>query len=169
MNIATELKPTDPTKNELTKAWSGIFDDLKSENELFAVTVVFRPIDANNSQERWETEYKNGVLRAFRRALERSKKGQATCLPDDYFYYFERNESSIYRITGSRRPFHIHALLPIRRSQVHRVWSEDLDRLKERIEKDVYSIGTVASLLVEKVKDGHTLDWTRYITKQKQV
>lgn len=169
MNTATDLKPTYPTKNELTEEWSGFFDALKTENELFAVTVVFRPVDANNTRERWETDYKNGVLRAFRRALERSKKAQETCLPFDDFYYFERNESSVYRISGSRRPFHIHALLPIRRSQVHRVWAKDLDRLKERIEKDVYSIGTVASLLVEKVKDGHTLDWTRYITKQKQV
>lgn len=169
MNNDTNLKPTYPTKNDLTKGWSEFFDGLKSENVLFALTVVFRPVDANNSRERWETDYKNGVLRAFRRAVERSKKAQETCLPYDDFFYFERNEGSIHRVSGSRRPFHIHALLPIRRSQAHRIWSEDLNCLKERIEKDIYSIDTVASLLVEKVREGHTLDWTRYITKQKQV
>lgn len=169
MNTATDLKHTYPTKNELTKCWAEFFDGLKSENELFTLTVVFRTVDANNSRERWESDYKNGVLRAFRRALERSNRAQETCLPYDDFYYFERNEGSIFRVSGSRRPFHIHALLPIRRSQAHRVWSEDLNHLKERVEKDVYSIDTVASLLVEKVKEGHTLDWTRYITKQKQV
>ena len=30
-------------------------------------------------------------------------------------------------------------------------------------------LGTIQSVLVEKVAEGHTRDWTRYITKMKQV
>ena len=158
-----------PSKQELTQAWSDWFDSLKEDHELLAITIVFRPLDRNNSQARWEGEYKEGVLKRFRRALERSEAGQETALPFDEFYYFERNEGSIFKMSGSRKPFHIHALLPIRKSQFNRIWSIDNDDLKERLIKDIYSLGTIQSMLVEKVAEGHTRDWTRYVTKMKQI
>jgi hypothetical protein len=157
-------------KSKLTEAWSEFFDSLRSEHELFAVTVVFRPVDQNNSQARWEGEYKEGVLRRFQRALDGNKsvqEGTSFAYPD--FFYFERNEASVFRVTGSRKPFHIHALLPIRKSQVYRIWSIDNSDLKERLKTDIFSLGTVQSILVEPVRVGHTLDWTRYITKLKAV
>ena len=158
-----------PTKQELTQAWSDWFDTLKEKHELLAITIVFLPTDQNNSQARWESEFREGVLRRIRRALERSEAGQETALPFDQFYYFERNEGSIFRTTGLRKPFHIHALLPIGKSKIHRIWSIDNNNLKVRILRDIYSLGTVQSVLVEKVIEGHTRDWTRYITKMKQI
>jgi hypothetical protein len=35
--------------------------------------------------------------------------------------------------------------------------------------KDIYSLGTIQSVLVEKVADGKTMDWTSYITKMKPI
>lgn len=157
-------------KSELTEAWSEFFDSLRSEYELFAVTVVFRPVDLNNSQARWESEYREGVLRRIQRAIDGSKSvqyGASFVYPD--FFYFERDEASVFRVTGSRKPFHIHALLPIRKSQVYRIWSTDNYDLKERLKTDIFSLGTVQSILVEPIRVGHTLDWTRYITKFKVV
>ena len=156
-------------KQALTQAWSDFFESLKTDHTLFAVTVVFHPVDQNNSQERWEGEYTAGVLKKFRRALDRQPASQEHALPFPEFYYFERNEASIHRITGSRKPFHIHALLPIRKEQVYRIWSSDNDALQERLQKDIYSLGTIQSILIEPVRDGHTLDWVRYVTKFKQV
>jgi len=141
------------TKEELTQAWSDWFDSLREDHELLAITIVFRPVDRNNSEARWETEYKEGVLRRFRRAIERSEESQKHALPFEDFKYFERNEGSIFRVSGSRKPFHIHALLPIRKSQFNRIWSSDNDNLKERLMKDIYSLGTVQSVLVEKVTE----------------
>ncbi len=154
-------------KQALTQGWADFFESLKANHQLFAVTVVFYPVDQNNSQERWEGEYTSGVLKKFRRTLERNPSNQETALPFPDFYYFERNEASIHRVTGSRKPFHIHALLPIRKDQVHRVWSIDNNDLKERLQQDIYSLGTIQSILVEPVRDGHTLDWVRYVAKFK--
>jgi hypothetical protein len=160
---------TFPTKQEQTQVWSDWFDSLRDEHELLAITIVFRPQQQNNTQARWETEYNEGVLRRFRRAIERSEARQDHALPFPDFSYFERNESSIFRVSGARKPFHIHALLPIRKSQFHRVWSIDNESLHDRLNRDIYSLGTVQSLLVEKVREGQTRDWTRYITKMKQI
>lgn len=163
-----EITTRYPTlKQTLTKAWSDFFQSLQPVHTLFAITIVFRTVDANNSQERWETEYTSGVLKKIRRSLERQSASQDHVLPFPDFYYFERNESSIHRVTGSRKPFHIHALLPIRSEQVYRIWSVDNNDLHERLLKDIYSLGTVQSILIEPVREGHTLDWVRYVTKFK--
>jgi hypothetical protein len=157
-------------KSELSKAWSDFFDELKEENILLTLTVVFKPVDRNNSCARWESEYKQRVLNRFRRAINRKRddsKGLGLVFPD--FYYFERNEASVFRKTGSRKPFHIHALLPIRKSELHRVWSIDNNCLKKRLSDDLYSLDTVQSIDVEQVREGKTLDWVRYITKYKQI
>jgi hypothetical protein len=156
-------------RNKLTTAWSNFFQSLQPANTLFAITVVFRPVDTNNSQERWETEYTTGVLKKIRRCLERHPSRQEHTLPFPDFYYFERNESSIHRITGSRKPFHIHALLPVRSEQVYRIWSIDNNNLHERLLKDIHSLGTVQSILVEIVREGQTLDWIRYVSKLKTI
>ncbi len=156
-------------KQALTKGWSDFFESLKTEHQLFALTIVFRPVDQNNSQERWEGEYTAGVLKKFRQALERHPSNQESALPFPDFYYFERNEASVHRVSGSRKPFHIHALLPIRKNQLGRIWSMDNNDLKERLKQDVYSLGTIQSILVEPVRDGHTLDWVRYVAKFKQI
>lgn len=159
-----------PTKKQaLTQAWSDFFESLKADHVLFAVTVVFHPVGQNNSQERWEGEYTYGVLKKFRRALDRQPASQEASLPFPDFFYFERNEASVHRITGSRKPFHIHALLPIHKDQVYRIWSTDTFDLKERLKTDIYSLGTIQSILVEPVRDGHTLDWVRYVAKFKTV
>jgi hypothetical protein len=164
------MTPNQLTKKQvLTTAWTEFFDSLKTNHELFALTVVFHPVDQNNSQERWEGEYTAGVLKKFRSALERNPSNHDTALPFPDFYYFERNEASVHRVSGSRKPFHIHALLPIRKDQVQRVWSIDNNDLKERLVQDIYSLGTIQSILVEPVREGCTLDWVRYVAKFKQL
>lgn len=154
-------------KQALTLAWTEFFESLKADHVLFAVTVVFHPVDLINSQQRWEGEYTSGVLNKFRRALERRHANQEFSISFPDFYYFERNEASIHRITGTRKPFHIHSLLPIRKEHVYRIWSSDSNDLSERLKADLYSLGTIQSIMVEPVRDGETLNWVRYVAKSK--
>jgi hypothetical protein len=158
-----------PTKKELTKAYAEWFESKREDWTLFTVTVVFKPTDLNNGKERWEDEYTKRVLGKIRKAIEPKTANQTEALPFPNFFYFERNEASTFRLTKSRKPFHIHALLPIRNYQVGRMWSIDDGNVKEQLQKDFHSIDTVQSILIEPVPLGTSVDWVRYITKSKSV
>jgi hypothetical protein len=161
------FRPT--TKHDLTAEWTNYFDSLKLDHKLFTITVVFKPNDGNNSKDRWESEYRTAVLNKFRRALVKNKKYQSKALLHDDFFYFERHEASIHKISGSRNPFHIHALLPIPSHQIERVWDEVNQEPKPRLLKDVLSIATVQDLEMKPVIESLTIAWVRYITKCKEV
>ena len=119
--------------------------------------------------DRWETEYRTRVLQKIRRTLEPNVKNQDTTIPYEYFLYYEKDDSSFFRISRSHKPHHIHALLPIRKSQVHRFWSLDNLELQTRVHKDFHSIRTIQSILIEPVKSDLSIDWVRYIGKGKEI
>lgn len=158
-----------PNKNELSKAWSDWFNSKNEEWDLFTLTVVFRSSGKIPRPERWESEYKKYVLNKIRRAIEPNIKNQTHAIPYEYFCYYEFEDSSIHRVTSSRKPHHIHALIPIRKSQVNRFWSVDSHDLQDRIKKDITSIETVQSILVERMNPGKTIDWVKYILKGKSI
>jgi len=142
----------------------------KVDNEewtLLAFTVVFKPVDANNSETRWIDEYQNRVLNKFRRLLERNTTNWSNAIPFDKLFYFERFENSKFRLTGSKAPFHIHALLPIPNYQLHRIYSNVTESINKTLEKDLYSIDVVQNVLLEKIKDKNSDIWIRYISKGK--
>lgn len=158
-----------PTKNELLEAWSDWFESKSDEWDLFALTVVFKSGGLKPRPNRWESEYKTRILQKIRRALEPKKQNQTNAVPYEDFFYYEKDDSSLFRVSRSHKPHHIHALLPIRKSQSHRFWSIDKNDLQVRIEKDLYSIETVQSFLIERVKADHSLDWIKYLAKGKQI
>jgi hypothetical protein len=139
-----------------------------NEWDLLAFTVVFKPVDANNSKSRWESEYSNRVLNKIRRLLERNPDNWSKAIPLDTMFYFEREESSIFRSSGSRSPFHVHALLPIPTYQLHRVFCSDTDAITELLKKDLLSIDVVQNVLLEKIKESNSDVWLRYISKRKE-
>lgn len=157
-----------PTKSELLTAWSDWFESKSDEWDLFALTVVFKAGGKIARPERWESEYKNRVLLKIRRALERNEKNYEFAIPFDDFCYYEFDEASIFRKSGLRKPHHIHALIPVRKTSVYRFWSVDENNLQERIKKDLYSIDSVGSVLVEPIKDGGARDWVSYCLKGKR-
>lgn len=158
-----------PTKNELLEAWSDWFESKSDEWDLFTLTVVFKSGGLTPRPNRWESEYKTQILKKIRKALEPKLENQTNAIPYEEFFYYEKDDSSLFRVSRSHKPHHIHALLPIRKSQVHRFWSVDKNDLQERIEKDLYSIETVQSVLIERVKTDHTLDWVKYLLKGKTI
>ena len=158
-----------PTKNQLLKAWSYWFDSKSDEWTLFTLTVVFKSGGLKPRPDRWESEYRTRVLQKIRRALEPKQKNQTNAIPYEEFFYYEKDDSSFFRISRSHKPHHIHALLPIKKSQVNRFWSIDNSDLKERLHKDIYSIETIQSVLVEPVKTTHSINWVKYLLKGKQI
>lgn len=156
-----------PNKTELLKAWSDWFESKNDEWELFTITVVFKSGGKIPRPERWNSEYDKCVLRKIRKALEPKQKNQQNAIPFEDFCYYEFDESSIHRITSSRKPHHIHGLLPIRKSQVNRFWSIDENDLKERIKKDIHSTEIVQSVKVRLVRENSTIVWMTYIAKLK--
>lgn len=157
-----------PTKNELIKAWSDWFEFKRNDWELFTLTVVFKTSkDAPRGYD-WSAEYER-VLNKIRRRLERNEANYDVAIPFDKFAYYEKDESSIKRITGSRKPHHFHALIPIRKVNTYRFWSIDLNDLNLRLRKDIESIDTVQSILVESIPNGKSIDWTKYVLKAKSI
>lgn len=139
------------------------------EWRLFTCTVVFKPIDRINTQTRFEDEYKNRFLKKVRRRLERSPIYQSTAIPYEDSYHFERYEKSKFRATGKRCPFHIHSVIPVRTTQVHRFWSYDDNRLNPRLNKDLHSIDVVQDVVIEPMRDSGPFAWLMYSSKQKQI
>lgn len=158
-----------PTKIELTKSWSDWFESKNNDWDLFTMTVVFKSGGKVARPDKWNTEYKTRVLQKIRRVIEPNQKNQELAIPFEEFFYYEKDDSSFFRVSRSHKPHHIHALLPIRKSQIYRFWSSDRDDLQERIKKDLYSIETVQSFLIERVKINHTIDWVKYLLKGKQI
>ena len=131
------------------------------------MTVVFRSGGKLPRPNKWESEYKTRVLQKIRREIEPNEKNQELAIPFEEFFYYEKDDSSFFRASRSHKPHHIHSLIPIRKSQVYRFWSIDSNDLQERIRKDLYSIETIQSVLVEKVKPSQTIDWVKYLLKGK--
>ena len=162
-------KRTYPTKSELLTAWSDWFESKSDEWCLYTLTVVFKAGGKISRPDRWESEFKNRVLLKVRRALERNEKNYDFAIPFDDFYYYEFDEVSIFRVTGSRKPHHVHALIPIRKSSVYRFWSIDDNDLQSRLRKDIYSIESVGSILVEPIEEGSARNWVSYCLKGKRL
>lgn len=173
-----------PTKKQLAEAWAEWFDSKTNEWHLYTVTAVFKATGFKPSnQAQIEDEYYKRVLDKFRKRLEPNQGAQATAIPFDRFFYYEKNIGSIYKLSGSRSPHHIHALLPITKHQDHRLWCDDLPEdvtprrwardnyqsLHPRLIKDLESIDTLQDLLIEPVREQGTVDWVGYISKCKQI
>jgi len=157
------------TKNGLLTAWADWFESKSNEWDLFTLTVVFKAGGKVPRPDRWESEYKNRVLIKVRRSLERNEKNYEFAIPYDDFCYYEFDEVSIFRVSGSRKPHHVHALIPIRKPSTYRFWSVDNDAIQERLKKDIYSIESIGSILVEPIRMKKLRDWISYCTKGKSI
>lgn len=158
-----------PTRSELLTAWSDWFVSKNDEWDLFTLTVVFKAGGKIARPERWEFEYKTRVLLKIKQALERNKKNFDFAIPFEDFCFYEFDESSILRITRSRKPHHIHALIPIRKASGYRFWSIDNNDLQEKLKMSIYSIDTVGSILVEPLNISKVKDWITYCLKGKKI
>lgn len=162
----TNYKSTYPTRNDLLKAWS---EWLASNDDwqLFTLTVVYKASGSKANPEKWESFYRTKVLQKIRRALEPNSKNQKTAIPFEDFFYYEFDQASIFKTTKSRKPHHIHGVIPIRKSQLTRVWSTDENTIHANVYRDILSINEVQSIDIQPLIKGHEIDWIKYCAKGK--
>jgi len=157
-----------PSKAELIKAWSDWFESKREDWDLFTLTVVFKTSKNIPRTYDWPAEYER-VLNKIRRRLERNPANYVLAIPFDQFAYYEKNEASIKRVTGSRKPHHFHAVIPIHKERAYRFWSIDYQDVHPKLRSDIESIDTVQSIVVEPILTNRTIDWTSYILKAKSL
>lgn len=138
----------------------------------FAVTVTFKglvPYEASSGMKKaTDYEYRKRVLNKVRRRLCRSGSKWNEVLPIDYFRQYEYEQGSFFKpVPKATSPHHIHAFLPIRKRLAGRVFNFEKGLLDERLEKDIRSIVTVSSFLIEPVRIDEAEAWVRYMLKGK--
>ena len=157
------------TRETLVRSWTEFLTQESHEWKPFALTVVFRKVDANSNQARYEHEYRTRFLNKIRRRLESCPRSQATALPFEDMFYYEKDIGSIFKKTSSRSPHHIHALLPIKEKHMYRFWCTDSSDINARLRKDLESIDVVQSVLIEPATLERRESWIRYISKRKEM
>jgi hypothetical protein len=138
----------------------------------FAVTVTFKglvPYEARDGMKKaTDYEYRKRVLNKVRRRLCRSGSRWNEVLPIDYLRQYEYEQGSFFKpVPKSTSPHHIHAFLPIKKHLAGRVFNFEKGLLDERLEKDLRSIVTVSSFLIEPLRVGEAEAWARYMLKGK--
>lgn len=160
---------TDP-RNQWKQEMSWI---LESDEWIpFAVTVSFKglvPYEARDGMKKaTDYEYRKRVLNKVRRRLCRSGSKWNEVLPIDYFRQYEYEQGSFFKpVPKSNSPHHVHAFLPVRKNLASRIFDFENDLLDERLQKDIRSIVTVSSFLIEPVRAGESEAWIRYMLKGK--
>jgi hypothetical protein len=157
------------TRETLVNSWKEFYAQESNDWTLFTLTVVFRKVDANSNKHRYEHEYNTRVLNKIRRRLESCPRNQPTALPFEDMFYYEKDIGSIFKKTSIQSPHHIHALLPIKKSHMHRFWCIDSNDINARLRKDLESIDVVQSVLIEQAKPETLEYWIRYISKRKEI
>lgn len=138
----------------------------------FAVTVSFKglvPYEARDGMKKaTDYEYRKRFLNKVRRRLCRSGSKWNEVLPIDYFRQYEYEQGSFFKpVPKSNSPHHVHAFLPVRKHLASRIFDFENDLLDERLQKDIRSIVTVSSFLIEPVRAGESEAWIRYMLKGK--
>jgi len=139
--------------------------DSREDWILLAITVTFKPIDANNTEDRWIQEYKTRVLYRIARRLEHNKRLRDKAIPYPEIVYFDQNYHSMFKGLKSSNPPHVHGVVPIPKKVAYRVWNQEKVCLNKKLENDIYSMRTVGSLHVDLINRGVTKQWINYILK----
>lgn len=141
------------------------FRDRGVDWSYLTVTLVFDRDQVGLSPSFCESEYRQRILPKFQRLIEGSRErwDNSVKLAPDLFYY-EKDETSLYKRVRTASPHHIHGLLVVPKTRLYRLWSEDDSGLVSRLERDLRSLGYLADWKIEKVR-GDLRPWLRYITK----
>jgi len=140
----------------------------------FAITVTFKnlvPLDTSDGMKKaTEYQFKNRVLTKIKKKLCRSRSKWNLVLPMDPFYQYEYEQGSFFKpVPKSNAPHHIHGVLFVKTELATRIFSFDLKELDVRLKKDLYSLDTVSSFLIEPLIRSEADDWMNYIRKEKSL
>lgn len=138
----------------------------------FTASVTFKNLKAyeftNGMIKATNYEYKKRVLNKVRRRLSRSCSNWENVLPIDHFYRYEKEQGSFFKpLPKSNSPHHVHAIFPVKKELASRIFDFNRKCLDSRLLKDLNSIETVSTFLIEplRIEDANT--WFRYMMKGK--
>ncbi len=143
-----------------------LFQELKKENDLFALTVVFNCGGHASGADRWKAEFRRDVLDRFRKRLDPRCRYGVHPITFECFWIHEFDTCSKTRMANPHKVHHIHALLAIRKVQAYRVWDDSIQSVNPKLAGSLDVMQrTVSSWLLEPVKDGKVAEWVNYMNK----
>ena len=161
-----KIKMENLTKSETIEQWTSWFEEKSDDWFYLTITVVFDRKQIGLNRELCEAEYRTRILPKFQRRIERSTSHWTDAIPlANELFYYEKDETSIYKRIKYSSPHHIHGILAIPRSRLHRIWSEDTSTLADTLEQDLASLNLLSDWLIEPLRDGGLSPWLRYMTK----
>lgn len=157
---------TKPTKQQEIENWSSWLQEISGDWFYLTITLVFSRNQVGLNREFCEAEYRLRILPKFQRRIERSQDQWTNSLPfaTDLFYY-EKDETSLYKRVKAGSPHHIHGLLVIPKTRLYRIWSTDDQCLDETLKRDLQSLSYVTDWLIEPAVMEKLPYWLNYITK----
>ncbi len=140
----------------------------------FAITITFKnlvPLETSDGMKRAvEYQFENRVLNKIKKRLSRSSSKWNLVLPMDPFFQYEYEQGSFFKpVPKSNAPHHIHGVLFVKTELAPRIFNYDLQELDVRLKKDLYSLDTVSSFLIEPLIESESDDWMNYIRKGKSL
>jgi hypothetical protein len=154
------------TKSQSIQHWTSWFESKSGDWFYLTITLVFHRDQIGLNREACEAEYRTRILPKFQRRIERSPSNWSNALPfASELFYYEKDETSIYKRLRNSSPHQIHGLLVVPRTRLYRIWSTDASSLCEVLERDLRSLLTLSDWLIEPVRDEALGNWLRYITK----
>ena len=138
----------------------------------FAATVTFKglvPIELKDGMKKAASyEYRKWVLNKVRRRLCRSSSKWNKVLPIDYYFAYEYEQGSFFKPTPrSNSPHHVHGIFSVGKAEATRIFNFETLELDPRLKKDIESIATVSSFLIEPLRLEEGEKWARYLLKKK--
>lgn len=113
-------------------------------------------------------EFNYHVLPKIRRKLCRKRKYWDKVLPTPDFVVYERDQGSYFKpVPTSSAPHHIHGLFAVQSSLEAKIFDRTAHTLDPRLTKDLSSVKSVSSFLIEPLRTDEAESWYHYLLKGK--
>jgi hypothetical protein len=159
------------SRNSLKNHLRHELDWLVGRNDLilFTATFTFKDLTPFGRSKR-DASYceLNRALGKIKKRLCRSPSQWDTVLPLTHIFQYEYEQGSYFKPVPDRSsPHHVHGLFPVVKPLAGRMYNFTTHALDERLGKDLRSIQTVSTFLIEplRLEDSHA--WLTYMLKDK--
>lgn len=138
----------------------------------FTVTITFKNLVAceasDGIRKATEYEYQKRVLNKVKKRLCRSTSKWNQVLPIDYFFQYEFEQGSHFKpVPRSNSPHHIHGLFPVQKEVAERIYDFQNHEMDARLVKDLKSMNSVSTFLIEPLRTEDSVAWLAYMLKGK--
>lgn len=138
----------------------------------FTVTITFKNLvvceASDGIRKATEYEYQKRVLNKVKKRLCRSTSKWNQVLPIDYFFQYEFEQGSHFKpVPRSNSPHHVHGLFPVQKEVAERIYDFQNHEMDARLVKDLKSMNSVSTFLIEPLRTEDSVAWLAYMLKGK--